>query len=132
MFEHNPGNDELEFCLICVELIMNLLSNVFVLILSEPVRRYKTFQYDIFSTSSESPSIISSETDFRQGEQHLRQTQYFSLFEKQSSYLSVHSLIIHKDWGLGQGKARSQELNPSPTPECQNTSSLSHHYCLLQ
>ncbi|XP_062963698.1 tyrosine-protein phosphatase non-receptor type 13 isoform X1 [Cynocephalus volans] len=32
----------------------------------EPVRRYKTYHSDIFSTSSESPSIISSETDFRQ------------------------------------------------------------------
>ncbi|KAL6082214.1 hypothetical protein STEG23_008438, partial [Scotinomys teguina] len=33
----------------------------------EPVRRYKTYHSDIFSTSSESPSIISSESDFRQG-----------------------------------------------------------------
>nr|XP_044998498.1 tyrosine-protein phosphatase non-receptor type 13 isoform X3 [Jaculus jaculus] len=32
----------------------------------EPVRRYKTYHSDIFSTSSESPSIISSESDFRQ------------------------------------------------------------------
>ncbi|KFO22515.1 Tyrosine-protein phosphatase non-receptor type 13 [Fukomys damarensis] len=30
----------------------------------EPVRRYKTYHSDIFSTSSESPSIISSESDF--------------------------------------------------------------------
>ncbi|XP_052591510.1 tyrosine-protein phosphatase non-receptor type 13 isoform X4 [Peromyscus californicus insignis] len=33
---------------------------------TEPVRRYKTYHSDIFSTSSESPSIISSESDFRQ------------------------------------------------------------------
>ncbi|PNJ52649.1 PTPN13 isoform 4 [Pongo abelii] len=33
----------------------------------EPVRRYKTYHGDVFSTSSESPSIISSESDFRQG-----------------------------------------------------------------
>ncbi|XP_075400184.1 tyrosine-protein phosphatase non-receptor type 13 isoform X16 [Tenrec ecaudatus] len=32
----------------------------------EPVRRYKTYHSDIFSTSSESPSVISSESDFRQ------------------------------------------------------------------
>uniref|UniRef100_A0A8C0QY78 Tyrosine-protein phosphatase non-receptor type 13 n=1 Tax=Canis lupus dingo TaxID=286419 RepID=A0A8C0QY78_CANLU len=37
----------------------------------EPIRRYKTYHSDIFSTSSESPSIISSESDFRQGERHL-------------------------------------------------------------
>uniref|UniRef100_A0A452VNQ2 Tyrosine-protein phosphatase non-receptor type 13 n=1 Tax=Ursus maritimus TaxID=29073 RepID=A0A452VNQ2_URSMA len=34
----------------------------------EPIRRYKAYHSDIFSTSSESPSIISSESDFRQGE----------------------------------------------------------------
>ncbi|XP_077738916.1 tyrosine-protein phosphatase non-receptor type 13 isoform X7 [Canis aureus] len=33
---------------------------------TEPIRRYKTYHSDIFSTSSESPSIISSESDFRQ------------------------------------------------------------------
>nr|XP_011736073.1 tyrosine-protein phosphatase non-receptor type 13 isoform X5 [Macaca nemestrina] len=32
----------------------------------EPVRRYKTYHGDVFSTSSESPSVISSESDFRQ------------------------------------------------------------------
>ncbi|XP_021104511.1 tyrosine-protein phosphatase non-receptor type 13 isoform X19 [Heterocephalus glaber] len=32
----------------------------------EPVRRYKTYHSDIFSTSSESPSIMSLESDFRQ------------------------------------------------------------------
>ncbi|KAM6221994.1 tyrosine-protein phosphatase non-receptor type 13 [Rhynchocyon petersi] len=32
----------------------------------EPIRRYKTYHSDLFSTSSESPSIISSESDFRQ------------------------------------------------------------------
>uniref|UniRef100_A0A2K5Y2P2 Protein tyrosine phosphatase non-receptor type 13 n=2 Tax=Mandrillus leucophaeus TaxID=9568 RepID=A0A2K5Y2P2_MANLE len=31
-----------------------------------PVRRYKTYHGDVFSTSSESPSVISSESDFRQ------------------------------------------------------------------
>ncbi|XP_038625082.1 tyrosine-protein phosphatase non-receptor type 13 isoform X1 [Tachyglossus aculeatus] len=33
----------------------------------EPIRRYKTYHSDVYSTSSESPSIISSEPDFRQG-----------------------------------------------------------------
>ncbi|XP_077858110.1 tyrosine-protein phosphatase non-receptor type 13 isoform X16 [Macaca mulatta] len=33
---------------------------------TEPVRRYKTYHGDVFSTSSESPSVISSESDFRQ------------------------------------------------------------------
>ncbi|XP_045426938.1 tyrosine-protein phosphatase non-receptor type 13 isoform X20 [Pipistrellus kuhlii] len=32
----------------------------------EPFRRYKTYHSDIFSTSSDSPSIISSDSDFRQ------------------------------------------------------------------
>ncbi|XP_057627391.1 tyrosine-protein phosphatase non-receptor type 13 isoform X3 [Chionomys nivalis] len=32
----------------------------------EPVRRYKPYHSDLFNTSSESPSIISSESDFRQ------------------------------------------------------------------
>ncbi|XP_028932510.1 tyrosine-protein phosphatase non-receptor type 13 isoform X7 [Ornithorhynchus anatinus] len=32
----------------------------------EPIRRYKTYHSDVYSTSSESPSIISSEPDFRQ------------------------------------------------------------------
>ncbi|OXB65976.1 hypothetical protein ASZ78_006631, partial [Callipepla squamata] len=33
----------------------------------EPLRRYKSYHSDVYSTSSESPSIISSEADFRQG-----------------------------------------------------------------
>ncbi|XP_074849766.1 tyrosine-protein phosphatase non-receptor type 13 isoform X2 [Carettochelys insculpta] len=32
----------------------------------EPMRRYKSYYSDVYSTSSESPSIISSEPDFRQ------------------------------------------------------------------
>lgn len=56
---------------------MHLLSNVFALILLEPIRRYKAYHSDIFSTSSESPSIISSESDFRQGEMHLNNQNVF-------------------------------------------------------
>uniref|UniRef100_A0A672UQV9 Tyrosine-protein phosphatase non-receptor type 13 n=1 Tax=Strigops habroptila TaxID=2489341 RepID=A0A672UQV9_STRHB len=33
----------------------------------EPSRRYKSYHSDVYSTSSESPSVISSEPDFRQG-----------------------------------------------------------------
>uniref|UniRef100_A0A7N4PLS8 Tyrosine-protein phosphatase non-receptor type 13 n=1 Tax=Sarcophilus harrisii TaxID=9305 RepID=A0A7N4PLS8_SARHA len=33
---------------------------------TEPIRRYKPYHSDIYSTASESPSIISSEPDFRQ------------------------------------------------------------------
>uniref|UniRef100_A0A8C3KSC1 Tyrosine-protein phosphatase non-receptor type 13 n=1 Tax=Calidris pygmaea TaxID=425635 RepID=A0A8C3KSC1_9CHAR len=33
----------------------------------EPLRRYKSYHSDVYSTSSESPSVISSEPDFRQG-----------------------------------------------------------------
>ncbi|XP_074723631.1 tyrosine-protein phosphatase non-receptor type 13 isoform X1 [Strix uralensis] len=32
----------------------------------EPLRRYKSYHSDVYSTSSESPSVISSESDFRQ------------------------------------------------------------------
>uniref|UniRef100_A0A8C4V404 Tyrosine-protein phosphatase non-receptor type 13 n=1 Tax=Falco tinnunculus TaxID=100819 RepID=A0A8C4V404_FALTI len=32
----------------------------------EPLRRYKSYHSDVYSTSSESPSVISSEQDFRQ------------------------------------------------------------------
>ncbi|XP_063105453.1 tyrosine-protein phosphatase non-receptor type 13 isoform X3 [Cavia porcellus] len=46
----------------------------------EPVRRYRTYHSDIFSTSSESPSIISSESDFRQA----RRTEASKRFESSS------------------------------------------------
>lgn len=42
----------------------------------EPVRRYKTYHSDLFSTSSESPSIISSDSDFRQGKSHPVRAKY--------------------------------------------------------
>ncbi|XP_043428180.1 tyrosine-protein phosphatase non-receptor type 13 isoform X7 [Prionailurus bengalensis] len=46
----------------------------------EPIRRYKTYHSDIFSTSSESPSIISSESDFRQ----VRKSEASKRFESNS------------------------------------------------
>ncbi|XP_016068552.1 PREDICTED: tyrosine-protein phosphatase non-receptor type 13 isoform X2 [Miniopterus natalensis] len=46
----------------------------------EPIRRYKTYHSDIFSTSSESPSIISSDSDFRQ----VRKSEASKRFESNS------------------------------------------------
>ncbi|KAM4854452.1 tyrosine-protein phosphatase non-receptor type 13 isoform 2-T2 [Thomomys bottae] len=46
----------------------------------EPVRRYKPYYSDIFSTSSESPSIISSDSDFRQ----VRRSEASKRFESSS------------------------------------------------
>ncbi|XP_062054524.1 tyrosine-protein phosphatase non-receptor type 13 isoform X4 [Lepus europaeus] len=52
---------------------------------TEPVRRYKTYHSDIFSTSSESPSIISSESDFRQ----VRRSEASKRFESSSGLPGV-------------------------------------------
>ncbi|XP_044080526.1 tyrosine-protein phosphatase non-receptor type 13 isoform X7 [Neovison vison] len=51
----------------------------------EPIRRYKTYHSDIFSTSSESPSIISSESDFRQ----VRKSEASKRFESNSGLTGV-------------------------------------------
>ncbi|KAM8800943.1 tyrosine-protein phosphatase non-receptor type 13 [Rhynchonycteris naso] len=51
----------------------------------EPIRRYKTYHSDIFSTSSESPSIISSESDFRQ----VRKSEASKKFESNSGLPGV-------------------------------------------
>eukprot|EP00070_Physeter_catodon_P007283 XP_007115741.2 tyrosine-protein phosphatase non-receptor type 13 isoform X10 [Physeter catodon] len=51
----------------------------------EPIRRYKTYHSDIFSTSSESPSIISSESDFRQ----VRKSEVSKRFESNSGLPGV-------------------------------------------
>ncbi|XP_047573851.1 tyrosine-protein phosphatase non-receptor type 13 isoform X10 [Lutra lutra] len=51
----------------------------------EPIRRYKTYHSDIFSTSSESPSIISSESDFRQ----VRKSEASKRFESNSGFTGV-------------------------------------------
>ncbi|XP_012502689.1 PREDICTED: tyrosine-protein phosphatase non-receptor type 13 isoform X4 [Propithecus coquereli] len=51
----------------------------------EPIRRYKTYHSDIFSTSSESPSIISSESDFRQ----VRRSEASRRFESSSGLPGV-------------------------------------------
>ncbi|XP_039701727.1 tyrosine-protein phosphatase non-receptor type 13 isoform X12 [Pteropus medius] len=51
----------------------------------ETPRRYKTYHSDIFSTSSESPSIISSESDFRQ----VRKSEASKRFESNSGLPGV-------------------------------------------
>ncbi|XP_057402695.1 tyrosine-protein phosphatase non-receptor type 13 isoform X3 [Balaenoptera acutorostrata] len=51
----------------------------------EPIRRYKTYHSDVFSTSSESPSIISSESDFRQ----VRKSEASKRFESNSGLPGV-------------------------------------------
>ncbi|XP_069450719.1 tyrosine-protein phosphatase non-receptor type 13 isoform X6 [Ovis canadensis] len=52
---------------------------------TEPVQRYKTYHSDLFSTSSESPSIISSESDFRQ----VRKSETSKRFESNSGLPGV-------------------------------------------
>ncbi|XDC56627.1 hypothetical protein R6Z07M_007809 [Ovis aries] len=51
----------------------------------EPVQRYKTYHSDLFSTSSDSPSIISSESDFRQ----VRKSETSKRFESNSGLPGV-------------------------------------------
>ncbi|XP_064225032.1 tyrosine-protein phosphatase non-receptor type 13 isoform X6 [Aotus nancymaae] len=51
----------------------------------EPVRRYKTYHGDVFSTPSESPSVISSESDFRQ----VRRSEASKRFESSSGLPGV-------------------------------------------
>ncbi|XP_036056660.1 tyrosine-protein phosphatase non-receptor type 13 isoform X5 [Onychomys torridus] len=60
----------------------------------EPVRRYKTYHGDIFSTSSESPSIISSDSDFRQ----VRRSEASRRFESSSGLSGVEE--------AGQGQSQ--------------------------
>ncbi|KAM5271776.1 tyrosine-protein phosphatase non-receptor type 13 [Ctenodactylus gundi] len=54
----------------------------------EPVRRYKTYHSDFFNTSSESPSIISSESDFRQ----VRRSEASKRFESNSGLSGVDEI----------------------------------------
>ncbi|XP_068398793.1 tyrosine-protein phosphatase non-receptor type 13 isoform X7 [Eschrichtius robustus] len=61
----------------------------------EPTRRYKTYHSDVFSTSSESPSIISSESDFRQ----VRKSEVSKRFESNSGLPGV-------DETPGQGQSQ--------------------------
>uniref|UniRef100_H0XR36 Protein tyrosine phosphatase non-receptor type 13 n=1 Tax=Otolemur garnettii TaxID=30611 RepID=H0XR36_OTOGA len=63
----------------------------------EPMRRYKTYHSDIFSVSSESPSIISSESDFRQ--ELVRRSEASKRFESSSGLPGV-------DETQGQGQSQ--------------------------
>ncbi|XP_045736784.1 tyrosine-protein phosphatase non-receptor type 13 isoform X5 [Mirounga angustirostris] len=64
----------------------------------EPIRRYKTYHSDIFSTSSESPSIISSESDFRQ----VRKSEASKRFESNNGLP-----------GVGENPSQGQSQRPS-------------------
>ncbi|XP_030880045.1 tyrosine-protein phosphatase non-receptor type 13 [Leptonychotes weddellii] len=64
----------------------------------EPIRRYKTYHSDIFSTSSESPSIVSSESDFRQ----VRKSEASKRFESNSGLP-----------GVGENPSQGQSQRPS-------------------
>uniref|UniRef100_A0A5G2R969 Tyrosine-protein phosphatase non-receptor type 13 n=1 Tax=Sus scrofa TaxID=9823 RepID=A0A5G2R969_PIG len=66
----------------------------------EPVRRYKTSHSDIFSTSSESPSIVSSESDFRQ----VRKSEASKRFESNSGLPGVEETS-----GQGQSQRPSRQ-----------------------
>uniref|UniRef100_A0A8D1EIW1 Tyrosine-protein phosphatase non-receptor type 13 n=1 Tax=Sus scrofa TaxID=9823 RepID=A0A8D1EIW1_PIG len=69
----------------------------------EPVRRYKTSHSDIFSTSSESPSIVSSESDFRQ----VRKSEASKRFESNSGLPGVEETS-----GQGQSQRPRQYETP--------------------
>ncbi|XP_010964468.1 tyrosine-protein phosphatase non-receptor type 13 isoform X10 [Camelus bactrianus] len=69
----------------------------------EPVRRYKAYHSDIFSTSSESPSIISSESDFRQ----VRKSEASKRFESNSGLPGV-------DESSGQGQSQRPRQYETP------------------
>ncbi|XP_045853212.1 tyrosine-protein phosphatase non-receptor type 13 isoform X4 [Meles meles] len=64
----------------------------------EPIRRYKTYHSDLFSTSNESPSIISSESDFRQ----VRKSEASKRFESNSGLT-----------GVDENPSQSQSQRPS-------------------
>uniref|UniRef100_A0A8C3W9A5 Tyrosine-protein phosphatase non-receptor type 13 n=1 Tax=Catagonus wagneri TaxID=51154 RepID=A0A8C3W9A5_9CETA len=69
----------------------------------EPVRRYKTYHNDIFSTSSESPSLVSSESDFRQ----VRKSEASKRFESNSGLPGVEETP-----GQGQSQRPRQYETP--------------------
>ncbi|XP_026951684.1 tyrosine-protein phosphatase non-receptor type 13 isoform X10 [Sagmatias obliquidens] len=64
----------------------------------EPIRRYKTYHSDIFSTCSESPSIVSSESDFRK----VRKSEVSKRFESNSGLP-----------GVGETPSQGQSQRPS-------------------
>ncbi|XP_058151954.1 tyrosine-protein phosphatase non-receptor type 13 isoform X16 [Dasypus novemcinctus] len=56
---------------------------------TEPIRRYKTYHSDIFNRSSESPSIISSDSDFRQ----VRRSEASKRYESSSGLSEVDETL---------------------------------------
>ncbi|XP_068949410.1 tyrosine-protein phosphatase non-receptor type 13 isoform X12 [Petaurus breviceps papuanus] len=59
--------------------------------LEEPIRRYKPYQSDIYGTPSESPSIISSEPDFRQ----VKRSEASKAFDSSSGLQGVDETTCH-------------------------------------
>lgn len=55
----------------CIKPWISFVLFCFFTILSEHVRKYKSYHSDVCSTDSEGQSFISSETDFRQGKNYV-------------------------------------------------------------
>ncbi|XP_068949390.1 tyrosine-protein phosphatase non-receptor type 13 isoform X6 [Petaurus breviceps papuanus] len=70
--------------------------------LEEPIRRYKPYQSDIYGTPSESPSIISSEPDFRQ----VKRSEASKAFDSSSGLQGVDETTCH---GQSQRPSRQYE-----------------------
>ncbi|XP_072478672.1 tyrosine-protein phosphatase non-receptor type 13 isoform X9 [Notamacropus eugenii] len=69
---------------------------------TEPIRRYKPYQSDIYSTPSESPSIISSEPDFRQ----VKRSEASKAFDSSGGLQGVDETSCH---GQSQRPSRQYE-----------------------
>ncbi|XP_072478670.1 tyrosine-protein phosphatase non-receptor type 13 isoform X7 [Notamacropus eugenii] len=70
--------------------------------MEEPIRRYKPYQSDIYSTPSESPSIISSEPDFRQ----VKRSEASKAFDSSGGLQGVDETSCH---GQSQRPSRQYE-----------------------
>uniref|UniRef100_A0A669PST2 Tyrosine-protein phosphatase non-receptor type 13 n=1 Tax=Phasianus colchicus TaxID=9054 RepID=A0A669PST2_PHACC len=67
----------------------------------EPLRRYKSYHSDVYSTSSESPSIISSEADFRQGKKKSEENSPF-----EGNLVSQEAMLKRQEEEMLQLQAR--------------------------
>ncbi|XP_056659171.1 tyrosine-protein phosphatase non-receptor type 13 isoform X10 [Monodelphis domestica] len=72
---------------------------------TEPIRRYKAYHSDIYSSTSESPSIISSEPDFRQ----VRRSEASKTFDSSSGLQGVDETSSN----LGQSQRLSRQYEKS-------------------
>ncbi|XP_056659162.1 tyrosine-protein phosphatase non-receptor type 13 isoform X2 [Monodelphis domestica] len=73
--------------------------------IEEPIRRYKAYHSDIYSSTSESPSIISSEPDFRQ----VRRSEASKTFDSSSGLQGVDETSSN----LGQSQRLSRQYEKS-------------------